>query len=77
MKEFIESISGDSSVPPTLFKKKKKKRAVDTRATKGRKIKYAVQDRLVNFMVPKSDFTLPFAVQDLFSSLFGKKLETN
>lgn len=48
------------------------KKNVDTRASKGRKIRYIVHNKLVNFMPPKdtSEWTYE-AKTELFTSLFG------
>lgn len=43
---------------------------MDRRASKGRKLRYHVQDKLVNFMAPVEQPGHELAVQ-LFSSLFG------
>lgn len=50
----------------------KMKKKVDTRASKGRKIRYIVHNKLVNFMPPKdsSEYT-DEARAELYSSLFG------
>lgn len=50
----------------------KMKKKVDTRASKGRKIRYIVHNKLVNYMPPKdtSDYT-DEARSELYSSLFG------
>ncbi|XP_059479138.1 protein AATF-like [Neocloeon triangulifer] len=50
----------------------KMKRKIDTRATKGRKIRYTVMPKLVNFMAPvdRGDWTEE-AKNELFSSLFA------
>ena len=50
----------------------KTKRLVDTRASKGRKMRYTVHEKLLNFMVPedRGSWTDKQA-QELFSSLFG------
>lgn len=50
----------------------KMKKKVDTRASKGRKIRYIVHNKLVNFMPSRdtSDFT-DEAKTELYSSLFG------
>ena len=49
----------------------KKRKAADRRASKGRKIKYTVMDKLVNFMVPQ-DQQRDKDVSALFSNLFGR-----
>ncbi|XP_066245948.1 protein AATF-like [Euwallacea similis] len=51
----------------------KMKRKIDTRATKGRKIRYAVHSKLVNFMAPMDNQSwTEEAKNELYSSLFGK-----
>ncbi|XP_066142804.1 protein AATF-like [Euwallacea fornicatus] len=51
----------------------KMKRKIDTRATKGRKIRYAVHSKLVNFMAPMDNHSwTEEAKNELYSSLFGK-----
>lgn len=50
----------------------KTKRKVDTRASKGRKVRYNVHSKLVSFMAPQDIGTMnDQARNDLFSSLFG------
>nr|XP_037275686.1 protein AATF-like isoform X3 [Rhipicephalus microplus] len=54
--------------------RKKVKRKVDTRASKGRKIRYDVIPKLVNFMAPLDRSTYSEEARtELFSSLFGQK----
>lgn len=52
----------------------KMKRKIDTRATKGRRVRYNVHDKLVNFMAPITlyDTWTDSAKNELYSSLFGK-----
>lgn len=53
------------------------KRKVDTRSTKGRKLRYTVHTKLMNFMA--SNDQSPWseeAKQDLYNSLFGKQTFT-
>jgi len=54
--------------------RKKMKRKVDTRATKGRKVRYTVHNKLVNYMAPITvyDTWTSNAKNELYSSLFGK-----
>lgn len=53
----------------------KMKRKVDTKTTKGRKIRYVVHNKLVNFMAPIEENAWADETKDeLFSSLFGKTL---
>lgn len=50
----------------------KMKRKVEVRASKGRKIRYNVHNKLVNFMPPRDDSVLTDeAKTELFNSLFG------
>ena len=53
----------------------KMKRKVDTRASKGRKVRYDIHSKLVNFMAPVADPTMwgDAARNALFSSLFGAR----
>lgn len=55
------------------------KKVVDTRASKGRKIRYAVHNKMVNFMAQNNDDTnwTDEAKDELFSSLFGAKTQLN
>ncbi|KAI9331951.1 apoptosis-antagonizing transcription factor [Obelidium mucronatum] len=56
----------------TLQSQTKKKKTVDTKASKGRKIRYAVHEKLANFMAPEPRGTWHDAmVGELFFSLFG------
>ncbi|KAJ3059603.1 hypothetical protein HDU98_004414, partial [Podochytrium sp. JEL0797] len=56
-----------------LQAKTKKKKDVDTKASKGRKIRYAVHEKLQNFMAPEPRGSWHDAmVDELFGSLFGK-----
>ena len=50
----------------------KMKRKVEVRASKGRKIRYNVHNKLVNFMPPRDESVLTDeAKTELFNSLFG------
>ncbi len=82
LRELIETkTSGDINDPIALSRKwieiqklrNKMKRKVDTKASKGRKVRYDVHSKLVNFMAPidYSTYTEE-AKNDLFNSLFGK-----
>ncbi|KAJ4442038.1 hypothetical protein ANN_11904 [Periplaneta americana] len=82
LREVIERKSSDVTDPVQLGRKwlelqklrSKMKRKVDTRATKGRKIRYVVHPKLVNFMAPVSQNTWnEEAKTELFGSLFGNK----
>lgn len=79
LRELIEFRSADLTDPVQLGRqwvqlqsmRSKMKRSIDTRATKGRKIRYAVHSKLVNFMAPMDDSKWTDAAKtDLYSSLF-------
>jgi len=58
-----------------LHRRKKKKKMVDTRASKGRKIRYNVHDKLVSFMAPRTDYYTnsdSIMAQKLFNNLLGQ-----
>ncbi|XP_022817029.1 protein Aatf [Spodoptera litura] len=86
LRELIECKSADISDPVQLSRqwialqqmRSKMKRKVDTKASKGRKIKYVVHNKLVNFMAPeKSVSWTDESKNELYSSLFGKLFEQN
>lgn len=72
LKEFLDSSSGAGNLSASgLYPQgKKKRKQVDRRASKGRKLRYHVQDKLVNFMAPVEQPGHEIAAQ-LFGSLFG------
>lgn len=81
LRELIEFRSADLTDPVQLGRqwvqlqslRNKMKRNIDTRATKGRKIRYAVHSKLVNFMAPFDENKMSdFAKNDLYNSLFGE-----
>ncbi|XP_015186813.1 PREDICTED: protein AATF-like [Polistes dominula] len=55
-------------------RKMKKDRKVDTRASKGRKVRYNVHNKLVNYMAPITvyDTWTDLSKNELYNSLFGK-----
>lgn len=69
LKEFLESqnLGQMEGVP---MKEAKKRKVVDRKASKGRKIRYHVHDKLVNFMVP-DQIQMPDSANALFASLFA------
>lgn len=86
LRELIECKSADISDPIQLSRqwislqqmRSKMKRKVDTKATKGRKIKYVVHNKLVNYMAPeKSTKWNEESTNELYNSLFGKMFEPN
>ncbi|XP_030753400.1 protein AATF [Sitophilus oryzae] len=81
LRELIEVKSADITDPVQLGRqwiqlqnlRNKMKRKIDTKATKGRKIRYTVHSKLVNFMAPLYQETwTDEAKNELYSSLFGK-----
>lgn len=81
LRELIERKSSDVTDPVQLGRqwleleklRSKMKRKIDTRATKGRKIRYIVHSKLVNFMAPVSQSLYSEeAKTELYNSLFGK-----
>lgn len=82
LREIIERKTSNIDNPVALSRqwleiqklRKKVKRKVDTRASKGRKIRYDIIPKLVNFMAPLDRSTYSEeAKTELFASLFGQK----
>ncbi|KAJ3274157.1 Sulfate permease 2 [Terramyces sp. JEL0728] len=83
LKELIESRLTDTEDPVLLgmryaqlkqLQNKKSKKNVDTKASKGRKIRYHVQEKIQNFMAPEPRGTWhEEMVEELFSGLLGRK----
>uniref|UniRef100_A0A224Z6C6 Protein AATF/BFR2 n=1 Tax=Rhipicephalus zambeziensis TaxID=60191 RepID=A0A224Z6C6_9ACAR len=82
LREIIERKTSNVDNPVALSRqwleiqklRKKVKRKVDTRASKGRKIRYDIIPKLVNFMAPLDRSTYSEEARtELFSSLFGQK----
>lgn len=83
LRELIDRKTGDVTDPTQLGKHwlrlqklraKAKKANVDTRASKGRKTRYDIHAKLVNFMAPKTTgdgIWSDRAKNELYSSLFG------
>ncbi|KAL5733316.1 hypothetical protein ACOSQ2_033008 [Xanthoceras sorbifolium] len=75
LKEFFETIDPTSSETAFYAIKKlqtKKRKIVDRRASKSRKIRYNVHEKIVNFMAPLP-MDLPPMAPKLFENLFGSK----
>lgn len=82
LRDLIEYKSSDITDPVQLSKqwiklqnmRHKMKRKIDTRATKGRRIRYNVHNKLINFMAPITinDIWTDHAKNELYNSLFGK-----
>ncbi|KAK2754269.1 rRNA-processing protein bfr2 [Arachnomyces sp. PD_36] len=59
--------------PTTGMRKDKKKKAVDTKASKGRKMRYTVHEKLQNFMAPEDRGSWgDRAREEFFASLLGR-----
>ncbi|KAK9224814.1 hypothetical protein WN943_009852 [Citrus x changshan-huyou] len=77
LKEFFETIDPTSSESAFYAIKKmqtKKRKIVDRRASKSRKIRYNVHEKIVNFMAPQP-MDLPPMAPKLFENLFGLKTQ--
>ncbi|KAK3060145.1 hypothetical protein LTS18_009205 [Coniosporium uncinatum] len=82
LKELLEQKGQDAAVAGADFapqsqwqaaREAKTKKNVDTKASKGRKLRYTVHEKLQNFMAPEDRTTwTQRQTDDLFSSLFGK-----
>ncbi|XVF45291.1 hypothetical protein PTKIN_Ptkin02bG0193900 [Pterospermum kingtungense] len=77
LKEFFESVDPTSSETAFYALKRlqtKKRKIVDRRASKSRKIRYHVHEKIVNFMAPEP-MNLPPMAPKLFENLFGLKTQ--
>jgi len=73
LKELIEAGGvGGAGTGGLVQRPPKRRKTVDRRASKGRKLRYHVHDKLVAFCAPVELVPPPFAAQ-LFSNLFGSK----
>eukprot|EP00798_Chlamydomonas_sp_ICE-L_P022824 gene22824-29995_t len=74
LREFLDrgvgGAAGGGAALQRLGKSSKKRKAVDRRASKGRKVRYAVQDKMVGFMAP-THLEPPAFTAQLFANLFG------
>ncbi|KAL1465037.1 hypothetical protein WDU94_004632 [Cyamophila willieti] len=82
LRDYIEKKTVDINDPQKLGKqwmelqklRSKMKRKVDVKSTKGRKLRYGVHEKLVNFMAPVMSHQWNLESEtELFKSLFGKK----
>eukprot|EP00658_Telonema_sp_P-2_P070142 TRINITY_DN59745_c0_g1_i2.p1 TRINITY_DN59745_c0_g1~~TRINITY_DN59745_c0_g1_i2.p1 ORF type:complete len:362 (+),score=104.06 TRINITY_DN59745_c0_g1_i2:25-1110(+) len=78
LQELVESGSHASLQAATAGKAavRKSRPKVDTRASKGRKIRYHVHAKLVNFM-SAAGFDMPPVAEELFARLFGQTPESD
>lgn len=83
LKELLEQRSSSTGVgseftfdaPWQAVRDAKMKKVVDTKASKGRKLRYTVHEKLQNFMAPEDRGTWgERQVDELFGSLFGRKM---
>ncbi|XP_076956446.1 uncharacterized protein LOC143631618 isoform X2 [Bidens hawaiensis] len=75
LREFLETVDAGSSETAFYALKRlqtKKRKIVDRRASKSRKIRYHVHEKIVNFMAPEPVNIPPMAPM-LFENLFGLK----
>lgn len=81
LRELIEYKTNTADNPTEITKKfielqkvrSKMKKKVDTRASKGRKIRYVVHNKIVNFMAPRDNQEwTDESKSELYSSLFGQ-----
>ena len=73
LKEFLESCdngASESAFYALRKKQNKKRKLVDRRASKSRKIRYSVHEKIANFMAPVP-MTVPPMASKLFENLFG------
>ncbi|PMB64535.1 Protein BFR2 [Beauveria bassiana] len=87
LKELVEQRTVDSSsnqtsaVPSvvlTATRENRTRKVVDRKASKGRKMRFTVHEKLQNFMAPEDRRQWEqSAIDRLFSTLFGRKLELN
>ncbi|KAF2105755.1 apoptosis-antagonizing transcription factor [Lophiotrema nucula] len=83
LKELLESHSNGAAgaaefvvqAPWQVAREAKTKKVVDTKASKGRKLRYTVHEKLQNFMAPEDrGLWGDRQREELFSSLFGRRL---
>jgi len=84
LKELVEQRSADTglagegvaTVRWAALKETKTRKNVDRRASKGRKLRYTVHEKLQNFMAPEDRRSWEeHAIDRLFGTLFGQKME--
>ena len=82
LKELLEAKSADSAAASNIDlsfqmrREAKTRKNVDTKASKGRKLRYTVHEKLQNFMAPEDRRTWSERqANELFGSLFGQRLD--
>ncbi|KND90529.1 Protein BFR2 [Tolypocladium ophioglossoides CBS 100239] len=78
----VETSSASASAVPTVMltaaKEAKTRKQVDRKASKGRKMRFTVHEKLQNFMAPEDRRSWePEAIDRFFGTLFGRKMELN
>ncbi|KXX75334.1 Protein bfr2 [Madurella mycetomatis] len=84
LKELVDQRSSDTGAPGesvatvrwAALKEAKTRKHVDRKASKGRKLRYTVHEKLQNFMAPEDRRSWEeHAIDRLFGTLFGQKME--
>ncbi|KAK8069092.1 hypothetical protein PG994_005708 [Apiospora phragmitis] len=83
LKELVDQRTADASAPTgtatlryAAVKEAKTKKQVDTKASKGRKMRFNVHEKLQEFMAPEDRRQWePSAIDRLFGTLFGQQVE--
>lgn len=84
LKELVDQRSTDTGAPGesvatvrwAALKEAKTRKHVDRKASKGRKLRYTVHEKLQNFMAPEDRRSWEeHAIDRLFGTLFGQKME--
>ncbi|UNI22723.1 rRNA-processing protein bfr2 [Purpureocillium takamizusanense] len=78
----VETSSAQTSMVPTVMltaaKEAKVRKQVDRKASKGRKMRFTVHEKLQNFMAPEDRTSWEGdAIDRFFGTLFGRKMELN
>ncbi|KAA8899507.1 apoptosis-antagonizing transcription factor [Sphaerosporella brunnea] len=74
----VESSAGGAVRWTNAMRDAKKKKKVDTKASKGRKLRYNVHEKLQNFMAPLDNNAWHDSqISELFSSLLGQRLRVD
>lgn len=77
-RRMVDSGSQSSGVKTWTATKAKTKKNVDTRASKGRKLRYHVQDKVQNFAAPRPVFSWEDdQIDELFAGLLGQSVNFN
>jgi len=75
LKELLDSGSASAIPSGAAPKLKHNKRPTDNRQSKGRKLSYEVQPKLLNFMFPEAP-KKPIVLAELFASVFGHRISS-